>query len=149
MPSRRVARDLDNLTLATGSLKRHEKVAKDAAERQPKHNQRWFAGRVLAVKVEYGLTFDPQQRDALGSHVGRMPHRACRTVLPTGAVLMSRQLDGQRRERDFHAATHALHWHRAEQLAVAALQDRDLTDAERDAWRERRAAARRGIARRG
>ena len=36
---------------------------------------------------------------------------------------MSRQLDGQRRERDFHAATHALDWHRAEQLAVAALQD--------------------------
>ena len=62
---------------------------------------------------------------------------------------MSRQLDGQRRERDFHAATHALDWHRAEQLAVAALQDRDLTDTERDAWRERRAAARRGIARRG
>ena len=62
---------------------------------------------------------------------------------------MSRQLDRQRRERDFHAATHALDWHRAEQLAVAALQDRDLTDAERDVWRERRAAARRGIARRG
>ena len=56
---------------------------------------------------------------------------------------MSHQLDGQRRERDFHAATHALDWHRAEQLTVAALQDRDLTDAERDAWRERRAAARR------
>ena len=44
---------------------------------------------------------------------------------------------GQRRERDFHAATHALDWHRAEQLALAALQDRDLTDTERDAWRER------------
>ena len=65
LPSRHFARDLDNLTLATGRLKRHEKVAKDAAGRQPKHNQRWFAGRVLAVKVEYGLTFDPQQRDAL------------------------------------------------------------------------------------
>ena len=67
---------------------------------------------------------------------------------------MSRQLDGQRRERNFHASTsarvtaHALDWHRAEQLAVAGLQDRDLTDTERDAWRERRAAARRGIARR-
>ena len=58
---------------------------------------------------------------------------------------MSRQLDGQRRERDFHAATHALDWHRAEQLAVAALQDRDLTDAERDVWRERRAAAVEGL----
>ena len=65
MPSRRFARDLDNLTLATGRLKRHEKVAKDAAERQPKHNQCWFAGRVLAVKVEYGLTVDPRERDAL------------------------------------------------------------------------------------
>ena len=37
----------------------------------------------------------------------------------TGAVLMSRQLDGQRRERDFHAATHALDWHRAEQWRPA------------------------------
>ena len=65
MPSRCFARDLDNLTLATGSLKRHEKVAKDAAEGQPKHNQRWFAARMLEVKVEYGLTVDPRQRDAL------------------------------------------------------------------------------------
>ena len=31
---------------------------------------------------------------------------------------MSHQLDGQRRERDFQAATHAVHWHRAEQLAA-------------------------------
>ena len=65
MPKRHFAPYLDNLPLATGSLKRHEKVAKDAAERQPKHNQCWFAGRVLAVKVEYGLTVDPRQRDAL------------------------------------------------------------------------------------
>ena len=38
---------------------------------------------------------------------------------------MSRELDRQRREREFHGATHALDWRRAEQLAVAALQDRD------------------------
>ena len=62
---------------------------------------------------------------------------------------MSRQLDGQRRERDFHDAIHALDWHRGEQLALAALQEADLSDAERDAWRVRRAAARRAIARRG
>ena len=49
------------------------------------------------------------------------------------------------RERDFHSATHALDWHRAEQLARAALQEGELSDAERDAWRERRDAARRGI----
>ena len=54
---------------------------------------------------------------------------------------MSRQLDGQRRERDFHDAIHALDWPRAEQLALAALQEADLSEAERDAWRARRAAA--------
>ena len=47
------------------------------------------------------------------------------------------------------AAPTPTRWHRAEQLALAALQDRDLSDAERYAWRERRDAARRGIARRG
>ena len=49
------------------------------------------------------------------------------------------------------SACAALDWHYAEQLALAALQEGDLqegdlSDAERDAWRERRDAARRGIA---
>lgn len=47
------------------------------------------------------------------------------------------------RELDFHFATRTA----AEHLALAALQDRDLSDAERYAWRERRDAARRGLAR--
>ena len=59
---------------------------------------------------------------------------------------MSRQLDPWRRDLDFHAAN-AGDWRHAEQLALAVLQDRDLSDAERDAWREGRDAARRGIAR--
>ena len=62
---------------------------------------------------------------------------------------MSRQLDPRRRDLDFHAAANVGDWLRAEHLALAALQDRDLSDVERDAWRERRDAARRGIARRG
>ena len=62
---------------------------------------------------------------------------------------MNNQVRRQRREQDFHSATHALDWHRAEQLALAALQEGELSAAERDAWRERRDAARRGIARRG
>ena len=62
---RRFGRDLDNLTLAPATLNRHEKVAKDVAEWQPKHNLCWFAGRVLAVKLEYGLTVDPQEAAAL------------------------------------------------------------------------------------
>ena len=60
---------------------------------------------------------------------------------------MSRQLAPRRRDLDFHAAANAGDWHGAEHLALAALQDRDLSDAERYAWRERRAAARRGLAR--
>ncbi len=44
----------------------------------------------------------------------------------------------------------AARWHRAEQLALAALQEGELSAVERDAWRERRRdAACRGIARRG
>ena len=35
------------------------------AEWQPKHNLCWFAGRVLAVKLEYGLTVNPQEAAAL------------------------------------------------------------------------------------
>ena len=46
-------------------LNRHKRVAKDAAEWQPKHNLCWFAGRVLAVKLEYGLTVDLQEAAAL------------------------------------------------------------------------------------
>ena len=56
-------------------------------------------------------------------------------------------VDPRQRELDFHAAATAGNWHRAEQLTLAALQDRDLSDAERYAWRERRDAARRGLAR--
>ena len=61
---------------------------------------------------------------------------------------MSHQLDRWHQERDFHTATNAGDWHRAEQLALAALQH-DLTDTERDAWRARLDATRRGIARCG
>ena len=46
-------------------------------------------------------------------------------------------VDRQQRELDFHAATDTLDWSRAEQLALAALQDRELTEAQRAVWRER------------
>ena len=62
---RRFASDLDNLTLATPALNRYEKVARDAADWFPEHNRCWFAGRVLAVKLEYGLSVDPQEAAAL------------------------------------------------------------------------------------
>ena len=58
------ANDLDNLTLATPALNR-QKSAGDAAEWLPDYNRCWFAGRVLAVKLEYGLTVDRAEADAL------------------------------------------------------------------------------------
>ena len=77
---------------------------------------------------------------------GAHPQRHAQLVHHT-LRLMSDQVRRRRREQDFHSATHALDWHRAEQLALAALQEGELSDAERDAWRERRDVARRGIAR--
>lgn len=56
--------DLDNLALATRSLN-SSKGARDAAGWQPEHNRCWFAGRVLAVRIEYGLTVDRAEADAL------------------------------------------------------------------------------------
>ncbi len=61
----RFARDLDNLTLATPRLNRHEKVARDAAEWLPELNRCWFAKTVIAVRQEYGLTIDRREADAL------------------------------------------------------------------------------------
>ena len=61
----RFARDLDNLTLATPRLNRHEKGAKDAAEWLPERNRCWFAATIVAVRREYGLTIDRREADAL------------------------------------------------------------------------------------
>ena len=62
---KRFANDLDNLTLATPALNRQHKRGYDAAEWLPEHNRCWFAGRVLAVKLEYRLTVDQAEADAL------------------------------------------------------------------------------------
>ena len=59
------SRDLDNLTLASPSLNRYEKVAKDAADWLPSQNSCWFAASVVAVRLKYGLTIDQREADAL------------------------------------------------------------------------------------
>ena len=61
----RFARDLDNLTLATPRLNRHEKVALDAADWLPERNRCWFAATIVAVRQEYGLTIDRRRAEAL------------------------------------------------------------------------------------
>ena len=62
---RDIASDLDNLTIADPTVNRSQKGAKDAAEWMPTYHGAWFAERVIQAKVEYGLTVDPAERDAL------------------------------------------------------------------------------------
>ena len=62
---RRFASDLDNLTLATPELNRHEKRDHDASEWLPEQNRCWFAATIVAVRKEYGLTIDRREADAL------------------------------------------------------------------------------------
>ena len=62
---RRFASDLLNLTLASPSVNRHQKVANDPAEWLPALNQCWYVGRVVQVRRQYGLTIDPAEAQAI------------------------------------------------------------------------------------
>lgn len=62
---RRFASDVLNLTLASPSVNRSQKSGKDAAEWLPDLNRCWFANRVVAVRLKYGLTIDERERDVL------------------------------------------------------------------------------------
>jgi len=62
---RSFARDLLNLTLASPSVNRHQKSAKDFAEWQPARNVCWFADRIIRVKERYRLTVDSREKAAL------------------------------------------------------------------------------------
>lgn len=62
---RRFAGDLLNLTLASPDVNRHQKGGKDAGEWMPRRNRCWFAGRVVAVRLKYGLTVDAREARAL------------------------------------------------------------------------------------
>ena len=59
------ASDLLNLTLASPSVNRHQKVDKDAAQWLPDLNRCWFANRVLQVRVKYQLTIDRREANTL------------------------------------------------------------------------------------
>ena len=51
-------RDLFNLTLASPSVNRHQKIAKDLAEWLPALNQCWYVNQVVLVKRKYNLTMN-------------------------------------------------------------------------------------------
>ena len=59
------ADDLRNLTLASPQVNRWQKSGKDASEWIPDRNRCWFAGRVLEVKMAYGLTVDRREAAVL------------------------------------------------------------------------------------
>ena len=61
----RFASDILNLTLASPSVNRHQKVDKDAAEWLPDLNQCWYVDRTIQVRLEYGLTIDHDEADAI------------------------------------------------------------------------------------
>ena len=60
----RFARDLRNLTLASGTLNR-QKGSKDATEWQPAQNRCWFAQTIVEVRLAYGLTIDEPEVETL------------------------------------------------------------------------------------
>lgn len=62
---RDIASDLDNLTIAAPTVNRSQKSDRDAGEWVPARHGAWFAAQVIAVKLEYGLSVDPAERDAL------------------------------------------------------------------------------------
>ena len=51
-------RDLLNLTLASPSVNRHQKIAKDLAEWLPALNECWYVNQVVLVKRKYNLTMN-------------------------------------------------------------------------------------------
>ncbi|MCY4465497.1 MAG: DUF1524 domain-containing protein [Chloroflexi bacterium] len=58
---RQFAKDLDNLTLASPSVNRHQKSDKDLADWLPAQNICWFVQTVVQVKAKYGLSMDSQE----------------------------------------------------------------------------------------
>ena len=48
-------------------MNRAQKSDRDAAEWMPARHGAWFAERVIAVKLEYALSVDPAERDALAA----------------------------------------------------------------------------------
>ena len=57
--------NIRNLTLASPRVNRQLKSAKDAAEWVPDRNRCWFAGKIIEIRLAYGLTIDRREAIAL------------------------------------------------------------------------------------
>ena len=58
------ASNLLNLTLASPSVNRHQKVAKDVREWLPALNECWYVDRTIQVRQKYSLTIDRAEAEA-------------------------------------------------------------------------------------
>lgn len=79
------AGDLLNLTLASPSVNRHQKGAKDVAEWLPTLNECWFADRVVKVRKKYELTTDQAEVDALTAVLSDCDSTDMIVITPTPA----------------------------------------------------------------
>ena len=77
------ASDLLNLTLASPSVNRHQKVAHDPAQWLPDLNRCWYVNRVVQVRLEYDLTIDRAEAEAIDRVL-----TGCRS---TGMVILERR----------------------------------------------------------
>ena len=57
------AQDLDNLTLASPSVNRHQKSDKDLADWLPDESVCWYVSTVIQVKAKYGLSMDVDEAE--------------------------------------------------------------------------------------
>ena len=62
---KRFASDLLNLTLASPSVNRHHKSDKDASDWLPDLNQCWYVDRIVQIRLDYSLTVDRVEADAI------------------------------------------------------------------------------------
>ncbi|MXZ50353.1 MAG: excalibur calcium-binding domain-containing protein [Rhodobacteraceae bacterium] len=62
---RQFASDLDNLTLASPEVNRQQKSYLDAAEWLPHYNKCWFVHRNIQIRLEYQLTIDRKEANAI------------------------------------------------------------------------------------
>jgi len=71
---RAFANDLLNLTLASPSVNRHQKVAKDLAQWLPPLNECWYVAQVVKVKDKYNLTMDQAEAAVARRVIASCPH---------------------------------------------------------------------------
>ena len=79
------ASDLINLTLASPSVNRHQKSGYDAAEWLPDLNQCWYVDRIIQVRLEYLLSIDRAEAEAIDTVLAGCASTEMVVLAPTTA----------------------------------------------------------------